>query len=375
MSTHKNILFDLVAVQPNGAGKRHGAGKYGEMIFFRMIERNERFACFYDSRKWLNPEVKCKIEENNLVLFDISKQCLSDIVDKYQIDTVYSALPSNDVLELRCCRVIATLHGLRNLETPIDSFFFRYSTSFKEKVKFFLRKYAGHIWEKNAFKRYFNKHTEIVTVSEHSRYALLSYFPSQINDIKVFYSPNTSSSIKAEKDSSAQRYFFMVSGNRWDKNNLRAIMAFDRLVSSGLIKDVKVKITGCSPSNFKYKLQNPEFFEFMGYVDESELEQLYANAYIFVYPSLNEGFGYPPLEAMRYGIPVIGSPFSSISELFEGSILYFNPLSIEEIMNRMLIMMQPNRYSEYSRLGLERYVKIKERQDRDLNSLIDWIMK
>lgn len=59
---------------------------------------------------------------------------------------------------------------------------------------------------------------------------------------------------------------------------------------------------------------------------------------MFVYPSLNEGFGYPPLEAMRYGVPVIASPYSSITETCGGGALYFNPTSIEEIMNRMMMV-------------------------------------
>lgn len=52
------LLFDVSATQPNSSGKRHGGGRYGEIILFRMIERKLKFACFYDSSKWLNPKVK-----------------------------------------------------------------------------------------------------------------------------------------------------------------------------------------------------------------------------------------------------------------------------------------------------------------------------
>lgn len=43
------LLFDVSATQPNSSGKRHGGGRYGEIILFRMIERKLKFACFYDS--------------------------------------------------------------------------------------------------------------------------------------------------------------------------------------------------------------------------------------------------------------------------------------------------------------------------------------
>lgn len=133
------------------------------------------------------------------------------------------------------------------------------------------------------------------------------------------------------------------------KNNLRAIMAFDRLADYNCMKDIRMKVTGTKGNNFRYKIKHPDRFDFLGYVDDQELESLYANAYIFVYPSLNEGFGYPPLEAMRYKIPVIASPLSSIAETCSGGALYFNPFSVEEIMNRMLMVTtNSNLYSDLS---------------------------
>ena len=55
----------------------------------------------------------------------------------------------------------------------------------------------------------------------------------------------------------------MVSGNRCEKNNLRAIMALDRLFTMGYLYDFKVKITGAKDaSNFRYKLMNKQRFEF-----------------------------------------------------------------------------------------------------------------
>lgn len=158
------------------------------------------------------------------------------------------------------------------------------------------------------------------------------------------------------------------------KNNLRAILAFDRLVSAGLMKNIKTIVTGCLPGMYEKHIKNHSSFEFMGYVDEKVLESMYANAYCFVYPSLNEGFGYPPLEAMRYGVPVIASPLSSISELLEGGALYFNPFQVEEIMSRMILISAPQRHLEYSKAGYEKYQEIKRRQDHDLNALINYIV-
>ena len=134
-----------------------------------------------------------------------------------------------------------------------------------------------------------------------------------------------------------------------------------------------MKITGAKKDNYKYKLKNPDSFDFLGYVDEDELEKLYANAFVFVYPSLNEGFGYPPLEAMKYGVPVIASPLSSIPEVCGGSVIYFNPFSIEELMNRMMMIIDEQFHTVYSERGYNQYLLVEKRQKRDIDLLIDHI--
>lgn len=373
-----NLLFDLNATQPNVSGKRHGGGKYGEIILRRMIERGIMFSCFYDSRKWLNPEIERLCMSAGIRLFDIKDDTIRNIVIKNNIERIYSALPG-ELAKIDYCEVYGTIHGLRLFETPFDKYFYKYRHTFTELVKFSLKKILSDTFIKIKKKQFsdtfINSNFQLITVSNHSKYALYSYFPElKGKTIPVFYSPNTSRKEKIEIRTN-EKYFMLVSGNRWEKNNLRAIIAFDRLVTEGLINnDFRMKVTGAAESCFKYKICNHEAFDFLGYVDDDELERLYAGAYALVYPSLNEGFGYPPLEAMRYNIPVIASPFSSIPEVCGGSALYFNPFSIEEIMGRMLMITEPALHDGYSKKGYEQYVKIKQRQDKDLDALIDCII-
>ena len=84
------------------------------------------------------------------------------------------------------------------------------------------------------------------------------------------------------------------------------------------------------------KIVNTQKFKLLPYVSSDEIESLYMNAYAFVYPSLNEGFGYPPLKAMGYGVPVIASSAASIPEICSNAALFFNPLSMDELSNRIL---------------------------------------
>jgi glycosyltransferase involved in cell wall biosynthesis len=211
-------------------------------------------------------------------------------------------------------------------------------------------------------------------VSNHSEKSLRSFYPeAKGRDVRVFYSPSTSGKLTLERKYD-DKYFLMVSGNRWEKNNLRAIIALDRLFSMGYLDGFRAKITGVkSASCYRYKIKNVDRFDYCGYVDDTELEQLYHDAYCLIYPSLNEGFGYPPLEAMHYGVPVIASPFTSIPEVCGDAVIYFNPFSIEEIMSRILMMADPDIHAKYSERGNQRYFKITERQNADLDGLIDYI--
>ena len=388
------LLFDLYATQPNSTGKRHGGGKYGEVILFRMIERGMKFSCAYDSTIWLNPVVKDICEKNKIDLLDISQMKWEEIVEHNDIDLIYSCLPYH-LINVNNCKIIATIHGLRGVELPFDIFsqihYMNYSKYFSiiKSIWHDFRgdsKYETWRW----YYRMISKtNMQFVTVSNHSKYSMLSQYPDlDESSIRVFYSPSTSSFKPAEKDRHESKYFLMVSANRWDKNNLRGVIALDRLFSSGMLDGYKVILTGyekASISKFKslflgdcemgkYSIKNKNKFIFKGYVTDNELNSLYANAYALIYPSLNEGFGYPPLEAMRYGVPVLASAIASIPEVLGNAAIYFNAFSIEEIMNRIVQISNPDVYNKYISLSKERYSVITRKQNEDLDALIDYII-
>ena len=73
------------------------------------------------------------------------------------------------------------------------------------------------------------------------------------------------------------------------------------------------------------------FVKFLGFVPDETLSKLYAEAKLFVYPSLYEGFGLPVLEAMQYETPVITSNVSSLPEVAGRGAIYIDPLAPNEI--------------------------------------------
>jgi len=70
-----------------------------------------------------------------------------------------------------------------------------------------------------------------------------------------------------------------------------------------------------------------------GYVSDAELKALYQKASCFVFPSLYEGFGIPPLEAMQLGCPVVSSSASAMPEVLADSALFFEPTDVYGLYN------------------------------------------
>ena len=384
-----NLLFNLVAVQPIHSAKFHGGGSYGEVIFWALVKRGAKFSCVYDSRKYLAPDIIAACEKSGIPLFDIAEKTPQQIIDENAIDAFYTPLYSLEgKWQIQVKRFVFTWHGVRALEM-------QYSWQGVGFAKKFAQKLEALVRYRDSWKKYFyapkyrdlaariaDGRAECITVSEHSRASIKSFFPELLDkEIPVFYSPMTEyeptgflpPTVKAKK------YFLLTSGARWEKNNLRAVKAFDELVtmmrSTNHEFDMKLVITGATNVKaYRKHIRNKDAFVFLGYVESKELEFLHKNAYAFIFPSLNEGFGYPPVQSMRYGVPVAASGTTSVPEVCENAALYFDPYSVSEIKNRMIQLLDSNIYAMYAARGVVRYGEVHKRQQEDLEKAVAFVL-
>jgi glycosyltransferase involved in cell wall biosynthesis len=117
------------------------------------------------------------------------------------------------------------------------------------------------------------------------------------------------------------------------KNIARLVHAFDRmpagwrLVLAGAVDGFGAEAELRAVENSPRK----ESIQVTGYVDAKELESLYQRASIFAFPSLDEGFGMPVLEAMSHGVPVITSRRSAVPEVAGDAALLIDPEDAEEL--------------------------------------------
>ena len=384
-----NLLFNLVAVQPIHSAKFHGGGSYGEVIFWALVNRDAKFSCAYDSRKYLSPDILAACEKCGIPLFDIAQKTPQQIIDENAIDAFYTPLYSLEgKWQIQVKRFVFTWHGVRALEMQYSWQGVGFAKKFAQKLEALVR--YRESWKKLYYApkyrdlaaRIADGRAECITVSEHSRASIKSFFPELLDkEIPVFYSPM----LDYEPEGflplgvKSKKYFLLTSGARWEKNNLRAVKAFDELVtmmhSTNHEFDMKLVITGATNVKaYRKHIRNKDAFVFLGYVESKELEFLHKNAYAFIFPSLNEGFGYPPVQSMRYGVPVAASGTTSVPEVCENAALYFDPYSVSEIKNRMIQLLDSDIYAMYASRGLARYGEVHKRQQEDLEKAVAFVL-
>ena len=372
-----NILFNLISIQPSATSKYHGGGYYGEVVFFTLIKRTNNIIGIYNSKIFINPNIL----NSGIKIYDINKISPKDIVEKEQIDIFYSPLHvSGPEWQFNVKRHIITWHGNRGLELLWNTNLFDYSKNLKDIIKTLLKYIKKNYNKNNAIKNVIKNriNLDIITVSEHSKASIINFFP-ELNkkNIPVFFSPMENDEIIGDLPNELfpKKYFLLTSGLRWEKNNLRAIFAFDDLFSQRDDINYNVVITGVTDKYFfQNKIKNKNKFISFDFINRNILLALHKNAYAFIFPSLNEGFGYPPLESMRFGVPVAASGTSSIPEICQNAAIYFDPNNITEIKNRILQLLDENIYNEYRNRAMERYQVITEKQKNDLNKIIDYIL-
>ncbi len=388
-----NILVNLNSSLKNKKDPFHGGNEYSNRVCNELIESNSSWKhdlFFYcNTEEFLEPGLRNNIDEDDYcrLLSQREYNQLEDAINDHSIDRLFDPLGGIEIgqYSLENIEVVYTIHGLRPIEMPTDI----NEYYLESRIKYIIKSLFSPAYKKKV-RRNFKasielkaKSKKLIVVSDHTKYTIISEFNIDPGDISVLFSPEKSYPIISEDDEKLffnrvgdidkDEYYLIVSSKRWIKNTYRALKAFDDLISQGQIKH-KIVLTGAN-DKVKRLIKNKNKYCILDYVEAGELEVLYKNAFALVYPSLNEGFGYPPLEAMKYGTPVISASITSIPEVVGDASLGFNPLSILELKARLLQMQ--NDKELYERLvvqGQKRYQIISRKQKEDLKKIVDVIL-
>jgi glycosyltransferase involved in cell wall biosynthesis len=232
------------------------------------------------------------------------------------------------------CRSVVTIHDCIHLMFPE-----------------YLPNKLAHVYAKGSMWTASRKADRILTVSEASKRDILRFFKVRPEKVVVVYNAIDERFLappdETRMDLVRQRYqldhpFVLYVGNiKPHKNIERLIAAFGR-ARSQCHDDLKLIIIGDEISKYpalrqsvhKHKLD--KHVRFLGFQPMETLAAFYRLARAFVFPSLYEGFGLPPLEAMACGAPVVTSNVSSLPEVAGGAALLVDPYNEEAIADGMV---------------------------------------
>jgi len=356
----RNLIFHLAEIDQEN-----------EYVLFMTPQDAEEFQV--DSGQWTVDRSKFNIQHSKfkIVIVDIHHYSLKEqtkfgrIVESENLDLIHYPNFNHPLL----CKTpfVATIHDLIYLHFP--------GRAMNSPLhRFLYRRLNKHI-AKRAKK--------IIAVSEHTRQDFLENFPCDLEKVEVVYeaalfdrdptSPtslrnklddnafdthrgristprsrtslnstlDTQSALSLSKGHSTLPIFLYVGAWRPHKNLVFLIEAFDQVVQE--IPKAKLVIVGKVDPAFpeisakvkELKLeQNVLFTDFVA--EQKELERLYQMATAFVFPSLYEGFGLPPLEAAARGVPVICSNRTSLPEVMGEAALFVDPENREAWSEAML---------------------------------------
>jgi glycosyltransferase involved in cell wall biosynthesis len=184
---------------------------------------------------------------------------------------------------------------------------------------------------------------KILTVSRFSKDEIVECLKVDPQKIEVVYNALSTSVCKPVDNEQApeERYILAVSSHDPRKNFVRIIRAFRELDIPGL----KLYIVGNVSNVFSHENLNDylnENIRILGHVSDDLLSYYYRYASLFVYPSLYEGFGIPPLEAMSHGCPALVSDIPPLKEIYGDSAFYCSPEDVDSIAQGIRTVLADN---------------------------------
>ena len=290
--------------------------------FFRDL--GDRFELFLVPEKY-RPPVRNIIWHQTI---------LPSIARRLQLDLLH--IPSyRRLIWPRPCPLVATIHDL----AP-----FRVSNKYD-----LARMFYGRV----AVKFLARRQDEIITVSQNTAADIEQFFRIPKRDVRVIYngidherfSPREQGEARAfasEKFRLHKPFFLYVARlEHPGKNHRRLIEAFERF-KEHTNSDWQLAFGGSDwhgADLIHARIAESAYssdIRCLGFVSNDDLPGLYSGAQAFVYPSLYEGFGLPPLEAMACGCPVISSDRGSLGEVVSDAAWIVNPEDVEDICDALL---------------------------------------
>lgn len=320
-----------------------GLGRYTQKLIEKLesIDRENQYFVFLTEENF--SEYVPKNKNFQKVLADYRWYSFSEqwnmprLLNKYKLDLVH--FPHFNVPLFYVRPFVITIHDLILLHFPtIRSTTLNWAWYW---LKFLAYKLV--IWSA------IHRARKIITVSEFTKKDILENYAVLESKIEVTYeaADNVESVSVADEKKSGQtlakygiiRPYILYVGNAYPHKNLERLISAFAQVHQGN-RELKLVLVGKEDYFYrrlksivaKKKISNVIF---AGFVADSDLNEVYREAMVYAFPSLYEGFGIPPLEAMAMGVPVASSNHSCMREILGESALYFDGRNEKDIAEKI----------------------------------------
>ncbi|HWP46758.1 MAG TPA: glycosyltransferase family 1 protein [Candidatus Limnocylindrales bacterium] len=289
--------------------------------------------------------------------------CLPGFLNRLEIDLFHAPNYLTSPLSGRYAQIV-TVHDLIPYLYP--------ETLWKASLrwKFYYRsKYPAYL--------VLHKADQIIADSLHTKKDIVKLFGIPPEKIRVIWPGIETRFYTAEKPSKAflQKYnlredFLLYLGRQDPYKGLEFLIRAYYQLDPGLRNQYPLIIAGKKDSRYLKSVEHliedlalKEQVQFLGYVPDPDLPSLYKAATLFVYPSLYEGFGFPPLEAMACGTPVIYGRGSSLEEVIGDKGGSFTPHHLPELTQAIQMLLQNRQLrEEMSQRGREQVLSLTWRK-------------
>ena len=327
-----------------------GVGRYTRNLI-RNLERIDQDNSYYlfvksDKEKEISSDLPAnfKVVSTNIHWHTIREQVFfAGVIEKYSLDLMhfpYFSLPINYKKTF-----VLTIHDL-----IIHHFSTGKASTLPAPIYYLKRLAYLYLMQKAA-----NRSSKIIAVSESTKKEIIDHLMVEASKIKVIYE-GVDESISPKRKQIFNFPYILYVGNAYPHKNLELMIEAFKKAKKG-----KEKLVLVGRTNFFYKRLEREFKDesiiFFGEATDEDLGSLYANAKAFVMPSFMEGFGLPPLEAMKNSCFVIASDIPSIREVCADAALYFNPYDISDISDKIKFAFSDSDKRDFIKRGLERVKK------------------
>ncbi|MDP2789575.1 MAG: glycosyltransferase family 1 protein [bacterium] len=314
-----------------------GLGRYTERLitYLEQLAPPDEFVVFLRQENWehykpVNPHFTKQLADFRWYSLAEQRE-LPKLVRRAGIDLMH--YPHFNVPLLSPTPFIVTIHDLILTHFPT-----RRATTLGP-LTYWVKQLAYRV----TLSRAVSRAAHILTVSNFTKQDIQQYFGYDPKKVTVTYeavdsfpAPATDDAALVQGAGIAGRYLLYV-GNAYPHKNLEQFVAFLKALPPQHA-DLSLVVV-CKPDyfleRFRQQVADAGLLRrviFPGYVDDATLGALYRNAHAYIFPSLYEGFGLPPLEAMAQGTPVLSSNAACMPEVLGDAVLYFNPQDVRGML-------------------------------------------